>query len=1313
MRSSKFLMTLRSIFASLAVASTAVAEPPAAPGWKVELLAEAPAINHPSVVCSAPDGRVFVAEDPMDIRADVPASAARGRIVCLHPDGHTTVFAERLHAVFGMQYLEGKLYVLHNPKFSVFTDVDGVGKARTELIEQTNPNPWALDWNDHVPANFRLAMDGWFYIAVGDKGLFGARGTDGRTLNLHGGGIVRIRPDGTGLELFSTGVRNILDVALGAEDDIFTYDNTDEHDWMGRLTHMVERGAYGYPHDFVPRRPYTLWMMHDFGGGAATGLECYTGDALPAEFRGNLFLADFGKRQVIRAQIERAGATWRVVKSAELFPNPPEDFRPVGIAWTADERGLLVCDWQHRDEKANVQAGRVWRATFTGAAVAERPAWFVAAASGREFSATDAELLAALGHPSRSVRLTAQRRLAERKSAQPALMALLKNPAAPSPARQHALWALDGDADARTEIIELVKGDADLAVRRQAARVLGLRRVAESAEALAAVVRDASADASLRFHAATALGRIRDETAIPALIGALDQADSFARFAAFTALNEIGRAHPGAWASIAACLENGNAQIREAAAFALRDSFDAKLVDALAALAAVSKDPAVRETALRLLAPLVRQQPEWKGEWWAYHPALVPPPKGTVEWPGTKPVLAALTAALADAAPAVRLAAIEGLQAADARDAAPALRELFASEPDAAVRRAALRTLATFKDTATAPLVAALLHQPPADVELVREAIRAAGTFGDKEAAAALAQLVRSGHAARAEAIAALSTVRDADSLPAFSAALGDSDAAVRLAAIKALGESKHADALTALRPVLESKSPDERPALARALGNFSQPEAVPLLLRLWSEKDTRTDALASLARHGDARALDAYLDGLASANPSVREQCRKALGGIRAEVLTPLEARAATLAPVVLAELREVYRDDDAAKKGPLFASTGKMPSPEDYARFALETPGDIVRGQRVFFDEAGVGCLRCHQVNGHGAAVGPEMTTIGAQFPRREFVDAILNPGKTVREGYQLFVIETRDGQTHAGMIRSENADTLTLVDAAGQSQTFAKRDIATRTGSQLSLMPQGLHAGLTLEQFADLTAFLESRKTDPRKAEPKPAPEGWTDLLSASHKDAPTGWRELPAGTTRADAAAIQRGVTPTHWLLKDGVLEHDGVTGDLWTEREFGDFDLTLDWRWSGPPKWEEFPLINADGLEAGPDGRAATQRVLDAGDSGVLLRGLYKAQANFFCYPVGSGEFWEYRTDPNSTREQRRAFTPRASADRPIGDWNTMRITLRGDRVTVAVNGEEVIASAELPGIPASGPVGLQHEHGRIQFRNVFIREIAR
>jgi hypothetical protein len=339
------------------------------------------------------------------------------------------VFADHLYAVFGMQYLRGSLFVLHNPKFSRFRDEDGMGRDREELIEQTNPEPWALDWNDHVPSNFRLAMDGYFYVAVGDKGLYGAVDRSGRRVDLHGGGVVRIRPDGTGLEVFARGVRNILDVAMDAEDELFTYDNTDENQWMGRVTHMVDGGFYGYPFDFIPRRPYTLWMFADYGPGAACGAVAYTDDALPAEYRGNLFLADFGQRNLRRVILAREAGTFRAVRDELLFPDPPPDFRPVGIHETEDGRGFYICDWQHLDNKQEVTVGRLWKlsAVFATNGVGV-PDWYVAAAMGKPVQASVPSLLEALAHPRKMVRQTAQHLLSQQgPSVAGALLGLITN----------------------------------------------------------------------------------------------------------------------------------------------------------------------------------------------------------------------------------------------------------------------------------------------------------------------------------------------------------------------------------------------------------------------------------------------------------------------------------------------------------------------------------------------------------------------------------------------------------------------------------------------------------------------------------------------------------------------------------------------------------------------------------------------------------------------------------------------------------------------------------------------------------------------
>ena len=433
-----------------------------------------------------------------------PANVAEGRILCRHADGRWTVFAEGLHAVFGMQYLEGRLYVLHNPRFSVFRDDHGVGRDREELVDQTNPNPWALDWNDHVPANFRLGLDGFFYVAVGDKGLFKARGRDGRVASLRGGGMVRIRPDGTGLSVYATGVRNILDVAGTAEDDWFTYDNTDEHEWMGRLTHMIEGGFYGYPFDFIPRRPYTLWMLADYGAGAATGMACALGDALPEAFRGNLFLADFGQRNIRRVVLARDGATFKAVQDENVFVESPPDFRPVGIAFNDDNSALYVCDWQHRDNKGQAVTGRLWKLERESAMPTRPiPAWHVAHGLGERVQAHEPELMDALSHPVHAVRLSAQRLLAGKgTTAVPGLVATLKNTRLDPRARIHAAWALDAIDGGRAALAAMVEaaGSPQAPVARHALRALGQRGHPEARSVAEQRTSQSTTDPSVRLH---------------------------------------------------------------------------------------------------------------------------------------------------------------------------------------------------------------------------------------------------------------------------------------------------------------------------------------------------------------------------------------------------------------------------------------------------------------------------------------------------------------------------------------------------------------------------------------------------------------------------------------------------------------------------------------------------------------------------------------------------------------------------------------------------------------------------------------------
>jgi hypothetical protein len=199
--------------------------------------------------------------------------------------------------------------------------------------------------------------------------------------------------------------------------------------------------------------------------------------------------------------------------------------------------------------------------------------------------------------------------------------------------------------------------------------------------------------------------------------------------------------------------------------------------------------------------------------------------------------------------------------------------------------------------------------------------------------------------------------------------------------------------------------------------------------------------------------------------------------------------------------------------------------------------------------------------------------------------------------------------------------------------------------------------------------------------------------------------SGWKETPGNAG--------------HWKAKDWILDYDGQSEaaeredkNLWSTEEFGDFVLVCDWRFNGKPKRMQRPVILPDGnIPLDGEGKQKTVEVDDAGDSGIYLRGNSKSQINMWCWPVGSGEVYGYRNDKNQPAEIRAGVTPKKKADQPLGRWNRFVITMRGDRLTVELNGETVIENAQLPGVPARGPIALQHHGDSIQFANIFVREL--
>ncbi len=1095
----KFVLALSLVFLTFAVASAGDPAAPKGPAdWKIEVVAEQPTVNYCSVVCCAPDGRVFLAEDPMDMIG--PPNQPIDRILCLHPDGKITVFAEKLYAIFGLVYMDGKLYVHHSPKFSVFDDGGTVGKNRVDLIDCTNPKPWG-GMNDHIPSNFRLGMDGWFYMSTGDKGIYGAVGKDGSKAEIHGGGVMRFRPDGTRLEVFSTGTRNHLDVALNAEDEMFTYDNTDDgNGWWTRLTHMVDGGFYGYPYDYKPQRPYTLWMMGDFGGGSPTGGLAYNEDALPKEYHGNLFMCEWGKGQIARFIVERAGGSFKIVRRDNLLTKGSKDFRPVGIAVSADGMSLYIADWNFGGwSNRSVKAGRLIKATYQGKSqAAPKPAWYLPAAMGQPFKATTAELIDGLSHPAQSVRLVAMRRVAERQDARIPLETLLQDAKAPAFARWSALWTLDridGGNASRAKIVTALQ-DGDPSMRRQAARQLGTRAAKDAVPPLAKLLEN-DADRSVRFHAATALGRIGDPAAIESLLAGLKEPDLFTRYATFTALNRIGKAQPKSWATIATGLASDQTPVREGTLFAFRETYDPAAIDALAGFAADAKKLGeTRGAVLALLGELSQQRPAWKSEWWGTQPVRSLPPARSVTWEGTKPAFAALRAGLRDADPLVRQGAAQGMIASDNPAMSLELVEYVPGEKEVAVRKAMLQSLSHARNTNEAFTKAAnkLAAQFLQDGSLIPETLAFAANLSTITPELTVAVLkLSSKDLPTDQQIALLETLarsKDASVVPAMVAKLHHADAAIRTKAVQLLTTKPGPEVSGAIVQTLADKVPAVRKEAAISLGKRKDRTAIPPLLEALKDREVRFDAINALALMPDVRAADVYLEGMASKNNKQRDDCTKAIATLKKDALPAIEARLSRkpmLAANVVLQLQKIYKNVPEAKASPLLSIAAKEIRVEDFAAAAANEKGSAQRGRQIFFDAKGSACVKCHRIGKEGGEVGPDLSSIGLKYNRNQLIENVLYPSKQILDGYEVTIIETKAGLSLNGIVRSESGDELTLIDAEGKKHAIKKNDIETRAKSPKSIMPDGVQVGLTISEFADLITYLETLKEKTPTAPP----------------------------------------------------------------------------------------------------------------------------------------------------------------------------------------------------------------------------------
>ncbi|MGE9269317.1 MAG: 3-keto-disaccharide hydrolase [Verrucomicrobiales bacterium] len=256
--------------------------------------------------------------------------------------------------------------------------------------------------------------------------------------------------------------------------------------------------------------------------------------------------------------------------------------------------------------------------------------------------------------------------------------------------------------------------------------------------------------------------------------------------------------------------------------------------------------------------------------------------------------------------------------------------------------------------------------------------------------------------------------------------------------------------------------------------------------------------------------------------------------------------------------------------------------------------------------------------------------------------------------------------------------NGTVITEANLAELREKFPKHQGVKRSTGHLALCGHGDRVAYRAMKICEL----------PPGANIKGATEtGFLPLFDGSSLD---GWKVPEGGEA--------------HWVPINGILKYDGKSKDLWTEKSYKDFSLAFDWRWSKPGPMQERPILGKDGK---PTGEKVEVQELD---SGIYVRGNTTSQINLWNWPAGSGEVYGYRTDGKQSDEVRAGVTPLVKADRPIGEWNRMFIMMKGNQLTVHLNGAEVIRQATLHGVKEEGPIGLHHHHAAIDYANLYIRE---
>jgi putative heme-binding domain-containing protein len=180
----------------------------------------------------------------------------------------------------------------------------------------------------------------------------------------------------------------------------------------------------------------------------------------------------------------------------------------------------------------------------------------------------------------------------------------------------------------------------------------------------------------------------------------------------------------------------------------------------------------------------------------------------------------------------------------------------------------------------------------------------------------------------------------------------------------------------------------------------------------------------------------------------------------------------------ITLELLSAVQKSTNARLKTLLTEYQNKMQNSDVLTQFAgALAGGDAQVGRTLFFTDGAANCIRCHQINGEGANVGPDLSDIGKTHSAEYLLQALVDPGATIAPGYGTFNLTMHDDKVLSGLFYAETDSTITLGKSGEKLQVFNKSDIKHIQRSASGMPP--MNYMLTPAQIRDVVAYLESLK------------------------------------------------------------------------------------------------------------------------------------------------------------------------------------------------------------------------------------------